>query len=160
MKALVTLVHTFETGLRVVAALCLAALLALMLLQVFLRYTAIGVPAFTEETARYAMVWMALMTSAVAVREGSHIRIDFIPSALPGIAPALGGALEFLLDIVTLAICLVILWQGIDVVAFAAGQRSEGLRIPMSWPYVMIPVAFGFAAFFALARLLLRDRLV
>lgn len=153
MKALASFVGALDRGLRIVAALCLAGLFLLMLAQVALRYTALGVPAFAEELARYAMVWMALLATAVAVREGSHIRVDFVPLALGSAAPILGRALEALLDALTLGICLVIFWQGLDIVSFAAGQRSDGLRIPMSWPYGAMPVAFGLAAILALARL-------
>ncbi|PTX04798.1 TRAP transporter small permease [Pararhodobacter aggregans] len=153
MKALASLVGALDRGLRIVAALCLAGLFLLMLAQVALRYTALGVPAFAEELARYAMVWMALLATAVAVREGSHIRVDFVPLALGAAAPVLGRALEAVLDALTLGICLVIFWQGLDIVSFAAGQRSDGLRIPMSWPYGAMPVAFGLAAILALARL-------
>lgn len=152
--ALILGVRALDTGLRWGAALCLAGMFALMLAQVGLRYTTIGVPAFTEELARYAMVWMALFASAVAVREASHIRIDFVPMALAALVPGLGRALEWLIDAITLAVCLTILWQGLDIVSFAAGQRSDGLRIPLSWPYAAMPVAFGLAALFALVRLL------
>lgn len=151
--ALIKLVGALDAGLRIVAALCLAVMLALMLAQVVLRYTAMGVPAFTEELARYAMVWMALLATAVAVREGSHIRVDFVPMVLGAWSPALGHALRFFLDTLTLGICLVILWQGVDIVLFAAAQRSEGLRIPLSWPYIAMPIAFGIAALFAAVRL-------
>lgn len=159
MKALIATIRAIDTGLRIAAALCLAGMFALMLAQVALRYSPLGIPAFTEELARYAMVWMALLATAVAVREGSHIRIDFVPLALGVLAPPLGRALEWLLDAITLAVCLTILWQGLDIVSFAAGQRSDGLRIPMSWPYAMMPVAFGFAALLATARLFLRGRM-
>lgn len=159
MRALVVMIRVLDSGLRWCAALCLAGMFALMLAQVALRYSPLGIPAFTEELARYAMVWMALLATAVAVREGSHIRIDFVPVVLGVVAPPVGRALEWLLDAVTLAVCLTILWQGLDIVSFAAGQRSDGLRIPMSWPYTMMPVAFGLASLFAGARLILRDRL-
>lgn len=151
--ALISLIRAIDTGLRWIAALCLAGMFALMLAQVALRYTPMGIPAFTEELARYAMVWMALFATAVAVREGSHIRVDFVPIALEAVAPAIRRGLEWLLDAVTLGMCLVIFWQGLDIVSFAAGQRSDGLRIPMSWPYGAMPVAFGLAALFALVRL-------
>ncbi|WP_323037617.1 TRAP transporter small permease [Pararhodobacter sp.] len=159
MKTLVAVVRAIETGLRAIAALCLAGMFALMLAQVILRYTAVGVPAFTEEVARYAMIWMAMLASAVAVREGSHIRIDFVPVILRMTAPRLGIALQFLLDVLLLGIFLVILWQGLDVVAYAASQRSDGLRIALSWPYAILPIAFGLSALFALARLIAGERL-
>ncbi|MCC5988165.1 MAG: TRAP transporter small permease [Pararhodobacter sp.] len=159
MKALVGLIRAIEAGLRVAAALCLAGMFALVVMQVVLRYTGGGVPVFTEEAARYAMVWMAFLATAVAVREGSHIRIDLLPVALHFIARPLGRLLEALLDIIALGVFLVLVWQGLDMVQFAAAQRSEGLRISMAYPYAIVPFAFGAATLFAVARLILRDRL-
>ncbi len=159
MRALVALIRIIEAGLRIAAALCLVGMFALVVVQVILRYTGGGVPVFTEEVARYAMIWMALLATAVAVREGSHIRIDLVPAVLHALAPPLGRALEFVLDILALGVFLVLFWQGLDMVQFAAAQRSEGLRISLAWPYAALPFAFAFASLFALARLILRDRL-
>jgi len=159
VSALVTLIRAIEAGLRIGAALCLIGMFALVVAQVVLRYSGGGVPVFTEEVARYAMIWMALLATAVAVREGSHIRIDLLPVVLHTLAPPLGRALEFALDTLALGVFLVLFWQGLDMVQFAAMQRSEGLRISLAWPYAAVPIAFAFASLFALARLLLRDRL-
>lgn len=159
MRALVGLIRTIETGLRVSAALCLVGMFVLVVVQVALRYTPGAVPVFTEEVARYAMIWMALLATAVAVREGSHIRIDLMPAVLHVLVPPLGRALEFVLDTIALGVFLVLFWQGLDMVQFAAAQRSEGLRISLAWPYAAVPIAFAFASLFALARLILRDRL-
>lgn len=159
MHALVVLIRWVEAGLRIGAALCLIGMFALVVAQVVLRYTPGAVPVFTEEVARYAMIWMALLASAVAVREGSHIRIDLVPAVLHVLARPLGRALEFVLDTVALGVFLVLFWQGLDMVQFAAAQRSEGLRISLAWPYAALPFAFFFASLFALARLFLRDRL-
>lgn len=159
MRALVGLIRTIEAGLRISAALCLVGMFALVVVQVVLRYTPGAVPVFTEEVARYAMIWMALTATAVAVREGSHIRIDLVPTVLHTLVPPLGRALEFVLDTIALGVFLVLFWQGLDMVQFAAAQRSEGLQISLAWPYSALPIAFAFASLFALARLLLRDRL-
>lgn len=159
MGLLVAGIRGIETGLRIVAGLCLAAMLTLMVAQVVLRYTGAGVPAFTEEVARYAMIWMALLASAVAVREGSHIRIDFVPAILAARAPGVARALEVVLDALVMTIFVVICWQGVDLVQLVARQRSDGLRIALSWPYMILPLAFGLGGVFALARLFLRERL-
>lgn len=157
VAVLARLVRAVEAGLRIVAAACLAALTLLVVAQVALRYGGFSVPAFTEEVARYAMIWMALLASAVAVREGSHIRIDFVPVLLRTYAPWLAAALAFALDALSLTVFLVLVWQGIDMVAFAHGQLSEGLRIRLSYPYAAVPVAFAFASLFAAARLVSRE---
>ncbi|PQO22491.1 hypothetical protein C2I36_12685 [Rhodobacteraceae bacterium WD3A24] len=159
MDALAAAIRGIEAGLRIVAALCLAAMSALVVAQVALRYGGGGVPVFTEEVARYAMIWMAMLAAAVAVREGSHIRIDLLPILLHFRAPWLGVALEAMIDAISLTVFLVLVWQGLDMVTFAHGQRSEGLQIRLSYPYAAVPTAFAFASLFALGRLLLRSRL-
>ncbi len=147
------LVRGVETALRVVAALCLAGLTLLVTFQVVARYGIGSVPIFTEEVARYAMIWMALLAAAVGVREASHIRIDFVPGLLSSLAPRLNLVLEAVLDFVSLTVFLVLIWYGVDMVMFAAGQTSEGLRLPLSYPYLAVPVSFVFAALFAFLRL-------
>ena len=157
MRALSALVRALDTGLRLAAALCLAGMFALIVAQVLLRYGGGGVPVFTEEVARYAMIWMALLATAVAAREGSHIRIDFVPQALAARSRLAGRLLEGVLDVIAMTVFVTLLVQGLDMVQFAAAQRSEGLRIPLSWPYAALPVAFGFATLFALGRLVTRE---
>ncbi|MCC6008684.1 MAG: TRAP transporter small permease [Rhodobacteraceae bacterium] len=158
MHALRVIVDTIETGLRIVAALCLGGMFLLLVAQVVLRFTGGGIPVFTEEMARYAMIWMALVASAVAVREASHIRIDLVPTILGALAPRARLVLEAVIDTLALGLFIVLLWQGLDMVEFARPQRSEGLRISLAYPYAAVPFAFGAAALFALARLILRDR--
>lgn len=157
MGRLATMVDVVDKALRIVGALCLVALTVLVVVQVFMRYGLGGVPAFTEEISRYAMIWMALLGSAVAVREASHIRIDLVPTILGATAPLIGRVLEVLIDLVALTVFLVLVWQGIDMVIFAHGQRSEGLQVSLAYPYASVPVAFGFAAFFAVSRFIVRS---
>lgn len=156
MLALAAIVSAVERVTRGAAALCLAGMLALVLAQVGLRYSGAGVPAFTEELARYAMIWMTLLAMAVAVREGSHIGIDFIPATLRAKAPRAANWLEALFDLLSVALFIILIWQGIDMVSFAFSQRSEGLQIRLAYPYVIMPIAFLLAALFALSRRMLK----
>lgn len=149
------IVDLVETGLRLVAALCLVVLTTLVVFQVAMRYGVGGVPFFTEEIARYAMIWMALLAAAVGVRQASHIRIDFVPLALEA-APRARLALEAAIDVVSLTVFLILIWYGVDMVMFARHQTSDGLRIALSYPYAAVPVSFFFAAVFAFLRLTVR----
>lgn len=148
------IIDLVDRVLRAISALCLAALSALVVFQVVARYGWGSVPLFTEESARYAMIWMALVAAALGVRDAAHIRIDFVPAALGAVAPRARRLLEAVLDVVSLTVFLVLIWYGIDTMVFAAGQTSEGMRIPLSYPYSIVPVAFFFAAVFAILRLL------
>ncbi|HET8728923.1 MAG TPA: TRAP transporter small permease [Alphaproteobacteria bacterium] len=147
-----------DGALRIFAALCLVGLFALVTLQVVMRYGFGSVPFFMEEFARYAMIWMALAATAVAVRENSHIRIEFLALILGSAAPIAARLLSAFLDTVSLAVFLSLVWYGVDMVRFAAGQTSEGMQIPLSIPYAALPVAFTAAAMFSALRLLFTEK--
>lgn len=148
------LIDLVDRGLRAIAALCLAGLTALVMLQVLTRYFYGKVPLFAEESARYAMIWMALLAAAVGVREAAHIRVEFLPVALRHLSRPLAIALEYLIEVVALTVFLVLMWYGVDTMLFLNGQTSEGMRLPLSWPYAAVPVAFLCAALFSALRLL------
>jgi TRAP-type C4-dicarboxylate transport system permease small subunit len=143
-----------EMGVRFCAAFFLLVLLIMVLLQVGLRYGGGSVPAYTEEVARYSMLWMALLATTVAVREGSHIRIDIVPDVLRARMPGIARVLKVCLDVLTIALFLVLTWYGIDMVQFAASQTSDGLRVPLSYPYLIVPAAFFLSSVFAITKLL------
>lgn len=143
-----------EKALTYFSALCLAVMTGLVVAQVVFRYGMNASSSYTEELARYAMIWMALFAAAVGVREASHIRIDFVPELLSRVTPRLYRALRFALDLSSLTVFLVLLWYGVDAALFAMGQSSPGLQIPLGFPYAAVPIAFACAAVFALARLI------
>jgi TRAP-type transport system small permease protein len=146
-----------DKGLRAISALCLLVLSTLVVFQVISRYGWGSVPLFTEETARYAMIWMALLAAAIGVRDAAHIRIDFVPSILGAVSPVALRALNVALDVISLAVFLTLLWFGIDSMIFAAGQTSDGMQIPLSYPYSVLPISFFFASVFAVLRIVALD---
>ncbi|MFT6775565.1 MAG: TRAP-type C4-dicarboxylate transport system permease small subunit [Paracoccaceae bacterium] len=68
------------------------ALLALFVLDVWLGVVArriIPLPiTFTEELARYLMIWMALLAVSCEIAHREHIGVEFVFSRLPGGIPA------------------------------------------------------------------------
>ena len=45
--------------------------------EVIARLARISAP-WTEETARYAFIWMTLVGCAAAVKHGNHVRVDIL----------------------------------------------------------------------------------
>ena len=106
-------------------------------LQVIFRYV-LNLPLFwTEEFARYCLVWSSLLGSAVAVKRGQHIAVTIFMERLP---PRLRRRLSIIALLSVAAILTIILWGGIQLVAITRAQISPALRIPMSVPYLAVPV--------------------
>src|SRR5512137_1685137 len=58
------------------------AIFLLVMIQILFRYVLkISVP-WTEEAARYLMIWMALLASGLAFKNGDHFNIDFLTSRM------------------------------------------------------------------------------
>lgn len=146
------IVNMVDRALRALVALCLMALTGLVIFQVISRYVVGSVPLFAEETARFAMIWMAMMAAALGVRDGANIRIDLLPAAVGNLSPVARRCLEAALETVSLTVFLVLAWYGLDAMLFADGQASPGIGIPLSYPYAVMPVAFCCAAVFSLLR--------
>ena len=142
--------EALERLLRVIGAAALLVLFALIVAQVVMRYGFGVTPFFTEEVARYALVWSVLAGAAVSVRIDGHIRVTFVPELL---RPGWRWCWMRVLDLVTLALLLILAWAAVRTVEFAGGQTSDGLQVPLRYPYAALPVAFGLGLLFIVVRL-------
>ena len=133
---------------RRAGTLLLFLLLALVVAQIVMRYAFGYTPLFADELGRTLFVWSVLAGSALAVREDSHIRVDFLLQYLPA---RLRAAWLLTVDLAILALFLVVTVTGVDAVLFAHGQTSMGLRLPLSYLWVAVPVFFAVSAVFAAA---------
>lgn len=144
------MIDRLEGLLRVIGAAALLALFALIVAQVVMRYGFGVTPFFTEEVARYALVWSVLAGAAVSVRIDGHIRVTFVPELL---RPGWRWGWMRVLDLVTFALLLILAWAAVRTVEFAGGQTSDGLQVPLRYPYAALPVAFGLGLLFIVIRL-------
>jgi TRAP-type C4-dicarboxylate transport system permease small subunit len=114
----------------------LAAIFAIMILQIGFRYLLNAPLVWTEEAARYLYIWACYLGAAVALRRGNHIVIALVLDRLPrrlGNAVALGTqalALLFLGAVVVL---------GADLVARTHTVEAITLPIPWSAIYAAAP---------------------
>ncbi|MBO4291902.1 MAG: TRAP transporter small permease [Lachnospiraceae bacterium] len=100
-------------------------------------------PSWSEETVLTLMSYMAVLSAALAIRRGAHIRMTALDRYLPG---ALIKALDILADVCVLGLAFIMLFEGWKY-ATAIGARAMYISMPKLskfWMYFPIPVA-GFA---------------
>ena len=82
------------------------------------------------------MIWAALCGAAMAVRRGAHFRMD--------LSAQFGVSLKWLDQLPSYAavgIGLLLFWQGFILVDLASMQLATGTQIPMSIPYLCLPIS-------------------
>ncbi|MSP50690.1 MAG: TRAP transporter small permease [Alphaproteobacteria bacterium] len=120
-----------------VAALCMAALLATLALQVFTRYVLNDPFAWTEEASRYLYVYIVFLGSSAAVSDRSHVAIGFLVAALPR---ALQWAVSFAVNLLILFLLANLVWWGWVATVRQWSIPLMVLEIPYAWVYGVIPV--------------------
>lgn len=100
---------------------------------------------WTEEIARYAMIWMTYLTVGIGIRKGAHLGVEMLVSKF---RPQVTRAVSLFAHTCSLAFCLVVAFFAMEVLQtqFSFGQTSAALEIPMWTVYAAVPVGMLLAA--------------
>jgi TRAP-type C4-dicarboxylate transport system permease small subunit len=121
----------------------------IVFLQFFTRYVLNDSLAWTEEIARYGLMWVVFIGGAVVTRKNTHIAVELLSNIMqPG---PLRRALLFLVDVVKLGFIGLLAYFSVTIVERMHYQRMTVIELPMSVVYG--GVAFG--CFLMLARQIL-----
>lgn len=130
----------------------LVIIMALMVLnvlwQVFSRYL-LGAPSsFTEELARYLMIWVGILGAAYASSKHMHVAIDVLPNrAKPKVRQNLRRIVSWSIILFALA-ALVVGGGRLVYISFILGQKSPALQIPLAVVYSVIPLSGALIIYF------------
>jgi TRAP-type C4-dicarboxylate transport system permease small subunit len=129
-----------------VATALVAALLAIVALavmgQVTVRFvlTAFGInisAPWTEEIARYTLIWMVFLGAAIGVRHARMIALEFGVRKLP---QGVGVPIRYAVMIMSVAFFGLLFWVGMDFLELGRSERSPVLGITRDYVYWAMPV--------------------
>ena len=115
---------------RALAMTALAIMVCLILGQVFFRYVLNDAPNWTEEGARFGMLWMTGLMAPLAYRMGGFVSIDMLERALPAF---LSAALTLLLLCIALWVLIVFWDRGWN--NHVDTMSGRGCSSSLRWPF-------------------------
>jgi TRAP-type transport system small permease protein len=134
---------------RILQLLLTALMLALVVpvtLQVASRFSdAIPHYIWTEEAARFCLIWIVMVGAIIAVRDGSHFDLDALPTPRSRRGLAVRRVAVHLFMLVMALIFVVFGWQ---FAVFGHEQESEMTGLNMLWIHAAWPLAGIFFALF------------
>ena len=136
-----------------VICVLMAAMVLNVLWQVFTRFVLRHPSSFTEELARYMMIWVGLLGSAYAAGKKSHLALDLITAHLHG---ARKRASELFAHAVVLLFALTVLVGGggrLVYIQLSLGQQSAALQMKLGYVYLAVPLAGLFIVFYSVLAL-------
>ena len=132
-----------------VAAATMTVALAVMAAQVVFRYFFSDSLIWSEEVARYALIWSSMIGAAVAYRQGAHVAVTDIVVRLPQTLQALCVRVVHLL---IFGFATVLAWQSwtLTLRSFARHELTAALQIDIAWVQLGLAVGGALIAIVAL----------
>lgn len=119
-----------------------AAMIATMVILIFIQVVSREIVgssfAWTEEVARYLMIWSTFLGASFAFQHGAHIGIEFFVSKLPTVFNKIFTVIAALCS--SLFFYYMVTY-GYEIVGRQMGQTSAALNIPMGYVYLVIPIS-------------------
>ncbi|MCP3928983.1 MAG: TRAP transporter small permease [Bacteroidetes bacterium] len=117
--------------------------------QVFSRYMIGRSSSFTEELARFLLIWMAVLGAAYLNGSRGHLAIDYFLRKLP---PEKQKRSEVVIEILMFLFALVVMVIGggnLVYITLHLGQLSPALHVPLGFVYAIVPFSGLLIMFFS-----------
>lgn len=146
MKAIV---KSIDKALVPVLSALMAGLVIVVTWQVISRYLLRSPSSYTEEIARFMLIWIGLLGAAYAYRVKMHLGLDLLTAKLAGV-PRLWAEL-FSAICVGIFSVIVMIVGGVQLVSLVweLKQSSAALGIQMAFIYSVIPLTGAIITLYA-----------
>lgn len=119
------------------AGFALALMTAVVFLQVFVRFVlgALGIQAsvpWTEELARYLMIWAIFIGAAVMARKADSLAVEILIQVIP---TSIGKILKLCAHLLVLVFYACIFFVGLEMAQFGFSEKAPVLKVPMFYVY-------------------------
>jgi TRAP-type C4-dicarboxylate transport system permease small subunit len=105
--------------------------------QVFARYVLEAAPGWSEELARYLMIWVTMIGGATVLRSGGQMAVTSLLDRLP---PIWQKRMLAARDITMVAALVLLIWWGAKLTNIMTVQETASLQVSKAWVYVALPL--------------------
>ncbi|MBP1697625.1 MAG: Tripartite ATP-independent periplasmic transporter DctQ component [Deltaproteobacteria bacterium] len=154
MELISTKVSRFaERVVQVTLVGMVAIMTVIIILQVFMRYLFLYSLSWSEEVARYLMIWVSFLGASLALKYGFHIGVEFVINRIP---EKMRGWVNLIAKMGILIFLIYFTIGGFRVSWAVRDQDSPALLFSMAYAYLSAPVG-GFFMIIQLLNLLVED---
>ena len=148
--------HAVDRVLAVTLIVLMGVAVLNVLWQVVTRWLLNDPSSYTEELARYLLIWVGLLGAAYASGQKMHLAIDLLPTKLEGRRLRI---LEIVIDVFVLLFAIFVMVIGglrLMSLTLLMGQESAALGIQLGYVYSVIPIAGILIAFYSIESIIER----
>lgn len=119
----------------------MSAMLLSVCWQVFTRYFTGTPSSFTDELARYLLIWVGTLGAAYASGKRLHLAIGLFPNSLEGRAKYRINVLIECFILFFALTAMIIGGSRLVYITYTLGQVSAAMQLPLAYVYTIIPIS-------------------
>ena len=128
-----------------------------VLWQVVSRFILGSPSSFTDELARYLMIWIGILGAAYVSGQNMHVAIDVLPRRFNA---TIQKRLKLLVQIAIILFCLTAMVIGgsrLVYITYVLEQNSPALNVPLAIVYIVIPISGLLIIYYKISDILKKD---
>ncbi len=119
------------------AIILLVAMLAIVDVAIFMRYVMNDALAWSEEIAKFVMVWLTFIVAPIGLRQGAHVGIEVLIGNIGG---RFRQVLLILIFVGVIALMVVFVKEGSFMTWNARIQRASTIDLSILYVYICMPI--------------------
>ncbi len=147
----------FDKALEYFLVLILAVLVIDVLWQVISRYMLKSPSSFTDELARFLLIWVGILGSAYATGKRMHLAIDALINKL---SPVNRRKADIIINLAVAVFALLVMVVGginLMYILLKLGNTSPALSLPIGFVYSVIPISGLIIIYYSLCEIFLKE---
>ena len=140
-------VFFFKYSLEIALVFLLVAMTLTVFSQVIARYIFEAPLSWSEELARFILIWLSMLSAAYAFKTKSHFALTILVNKMPEKHQKITS---FCIHIIVAIFFLIICYYSVIFVISVNGHIAPALQVSMQIPYGSIIVASGLISIFSL----------
>jgi len=141
---------TVDKILSWIVIILMAVITINVLWQVFSRFVLQNPSSFTEELARYMLIWIGILGAAYVAGQKLHLAIDLLSTKLEGKPNAM---LEIFIQLCIFVFSFFVMVIGgirLVYITLQLNQISAALQVPLGYVYLVVPVSGVIMMFYSI----------
>ncbi|PQJ35394.1 C4-dicarboxylate ABC transporter permease [Salinibacter sp. 10B] len=146
--------NVVDQGLRGLLVVLMSMAVLNVLWQVFTRFVISAPSGFTEELARYLLIWVGILGSGYAAGKRSHLALELLPEKLEG---RRHHRLQIVIEVCIFTFAVVVMGAGgvrLVYLLLLSGQTSSSLNILVGYVYAAVPLSGLVIAFYSVVHII------
>lgn len=144
------LIHTLNRILEIILITIMGVLVVDVLWQIFSRFILSNPSSFTDELARFLLIWVSLFGGAYTLGKRLHLSIDLLSHKLSEKQSLIVDCFAQIVILIFVVSVLIVGGSRLVFVTLFLEQTSAALNIPLGYVYSILPISGSIMALYCI----------